>query len=450
MRTKPSVSPLRWGAAVFASLLLLACGSSEDTALPGGLGTADAAGDDAARTLDGYADVIRPSLDPGTGGTGSTDRGSTPGVDPGPAGVDTTGSSAPPRIVVVSRTYREGGARADYWDLLELTVEGEVKVVGPPFEMGRASSGRVVFVAGGVGAAALDEGGLGVFRISADGKPHVLRDGYKPDFYAGSVAPALDGKTIWVIDSEWENLGGGIHGVTVDAQDKLGYLGRLLAAKLPYALARVPGPYERVLLAAKEMEGSGAGVEAMLLDWTDQPRLLSATDAFGDDEAIMTDVAMTRDGQYALICDNNAFSGLPNRVAVVELQDDKLRPVQVLQPIPDPVGIVSSPRGDLFLVASGFENALFQIAYRPENPTEPFVLLGELTYNGGKPQLPGAPVSVQGGPHEGMVLVPEVQGIRVLRFDEAGGVEDLGARAAERQGFWKNLGSVGVLPAPSS
>ena len=191
-------------------------------------------------------------------------------------------------------------------------------------------------------------------------------------------------------------------------------------------------------------------MEAMLLDWTDQPRLLSATDAFGDDEAIMTDVAMTRDGQYALICDNNAFSGLPNRVAVVELQDDKLRPVQVLQPIPDPVGIVSSPRGDLFLVASGFENALFQIAYRPENPTEPFVLLGELTYNGGKPQLPGAPVSVQGGPHEGMVLVPEVQGIRVLRFDEAGGVEDLGARAAERQGFWKNLGSVGVLPAPSS
>lgn len=62
-----------------------------------------------------------------------------------------------------------------------------------------------------------------------------------------------------------------------------------------------------------------------------------------------------------------------------------------------------------------------------------------------RPQLPSAAVQVERWALAGLVLVAEVSGIRRVRFDGVGGVEDLG-RFEFGSGLDNIVGALGVQP----
>ena len=74
---------------------------------------------------------------------------------------------------------------------------------------------------------------------------------------------------------------------------------------------------------------------------------------------------------------------------------------------------------------SGFGDGIFVFDYDPMSAT-PLSLRGELEYEGGSPQLPGALATVDRGPLDGRVLIADVRGVYSVQFAANGVVEDLG------------------------
>jgi hypothetical protein len=142
--------------------------------------------------------------------------------------------------------------------------------------------------------------------------------------------------------------------------------------------------------------------------------------------------------------DNAAFSGLPNRVAVVSVNGEALAGVQMLSPLEDPISIVTSPFDDAALVVSGFGDAVFMLDYTPADPA-PFHIRGEPTYVGAPPQLPGSAVVLRRGRLEGLTVLAENVGVRRIRFRGAGEVTDLGATILGSGTQWV-VGALGVTP----
>jgi len=126
----------------------------------------------------------------------------------------------------------------------------------------------------------------------------------------------------------------------------------------------------RLVVAARSVERSSPGDDLFTLgpDFT----LVSGADAFGDDDAITTDLDITADGRFALVGDNGLFS--THRVAVFRLDGASPAPAQVISPIPDPMHVVASPFGDTAIVASGDGgDAIFVLDYA----ADAFSLRGE-------------------------------------------------------------------------
>jgi len=255
------------------------------------------------------------------------------------------------------------------------------------------------------------------------------------------------GDVVYVLDSEWRDVGGGggIYALRIGCDDSLVDAGMAAPAKLPYTMDFVPGRPDRAVVAAADILDVTTGPDVHLLDWGATPAVLARADAFVDDEQIVSASAVTFDGRYVLVADNAAYSGIPNRVAVVALEGDALRTVGMVTPLDDPVALVASPFDDAVLVASGFGDAIEWLGYDPADAVEPFVAMGPLTYVGGGPQLPSAAVQVERGALAGLVLVAEVSGIRRVRFDGSGGVDDLG-RTDFGSGLENIVGTLGVQP----
>lgn len=171
--------------------------------------------------------------------------------------------------------------------------------------------------------------------------------------------------------------------------------------------------------------------------------VLESLDAFGDGEGLVSALRVMPDGKFALLGDNDEFSGVPNRVAVVALAPT-LRRVQVLTPLKDPIDLVVSPYGNAALMISGYGNAVVQLAYDPL-AAAPFTLRGEPAYKGTKPQLPSAAVVIERGALRGLVLLAENVGVRELRFGADGAVTDLGLTSSGA-GLEGIVGTVGVQP----
>ena len=326
------------------------------------------------------------------------------------------------RFGVIARPYEASGDAADLWEIVSLSEAGDVTFTGAQFTMGRNTLGEVVFTPDGeVGIVAQDDGTLGVFTVDETGAPAVVHAAFEGSFYAARVVMDPSGERAWVLDTNFRKNGGGIYSVAIGCDGSLTDEGIAAAGKLPYDMElRSPG---LAVVYAKDLLDSAFGHDLHRFT-LDPPDVTAGVDAFpDDDDAIVADLAITADANFALVADNNAF-GTGNRVAIVDLVPPTPVLVQSTN-IEDPISIAVSPFDDAALVASGFGDAVFVLSY-DAGAVPPFVLDGELAYTGAGPQLPANFVQVRRGSLDGLVLLAELSGIRRIRFNGAGNVEDLG------------------------
>jgi len=90
-------------------------------------------------------------------------------------------------------------------------------------------------------------------------------------FYASRVVMDPSGERAWVVDGNWRENGGGIYGVRIACDGTLTDEGLRVAAKLPSALAFLPGGH--AVLAATDALDSPAGEDLHVLDWAAPARL---------------------------------------------------------------------------------------------------------------------------------------------------------------------------------
>ena len=376
--------------------------------------------------------------------------GTEPGVKQGQAGDDSAADSAdsatPPvegcradmgdpdrdRAVLISLPYTRSGGQSDGWEAWSISGAGDL-AEGAGFTGGRATRGEAVFTPdGALALAPTEDGGLMLYAAGA-GTAEILA----PDLYAERVVMDPSGERAWIVDGNWPENGGGIYPVTIACDAPTVEVGRRwISAKLPADL--LPLADGRYLVAGREVEGADPQDDLILVDadgaW------ISGADAFGDNDAIVSDAALTLDGRYALLADISEFSGVPTRVAIVGIDGDTLSPVQVID-VEDPVALLTAPDDDRVIVVSGYANAVYALE-RTGDTTEPFRLTGEPDYLGAAPQLPGAAAMIRRGSLRGRLLVAEVEGVH--QFDTLGGLTDLGITPTG--GVDGIVGAIGAQP----
>ena len=231
--------------------------------------------------------------------------------------------------------------------------------------------------------------------------------------------------------------------VDIDCDGQVSDGGLVAAARLPYALVFAGGG-ARALAAASDILDSSGGADVHLVD-LGAGDVMAGADPFPDDEQIVASAALTADGAYLLVGDNNQFYSseeLANRVAVVRVDGAELGAVQSL-PVEDPIAIATSPFDDAAVVVSGFGDAIV-VLERDDGAAKPFRLAGELDYTGPAPQLPGSLATIDRGSLRGHVLVAELLGVRHLAFTR-GAVSDLGLLALG-EGTADIAGALGLQP----
>lgn len=399
--------------AVIAAAVLapFATGCSDESKTP----ALDAHSGDAMVAGDGGADAQRAD------GAPVGDAGGDVGIQPCPR---SPGPDDKPRFVVVSHPFAGAGQKATDFEVLALSSDGELSSTGTHFSLGVAVDGEIAFTPDGeIGVVAQDDGSLGVFRVNAGGTIEVIHTAFSGSFYAARVVAGERGDTMYVLDSQWRNNGGGIYRIRIGCDGKLTDEGLIAAGKLPYAMALLGSG--RALVAARDLLSSQAGDDAHLLD-LGQAQVVAGADAFGDDEAIVSDLVVTHDGRHALLADNSAYSTTGgNRVAVVAVDaaGGSVAPVQILKDLKDPVGFAVSPYDNAALVLGAQADSVWVLDYAPQgNP--PFALRGKLTATT-PTLLPGVAVMLERGKLTGRVLIAENVSLRQVQFKPDGSVEEI-------------------------
>lgn len=381
----------------------------------------------------GYSAVFVAACQGGETGLDSDSDSSDPDVA---ACFEATPAPDRVRTVVVSHPFADNGDQAPVYEVLRLSADGELSAPGVRFDMGRAFSGVIRFTPDGrLGAAVQEDGTLGLFRVADDGAVTVLDAAWGDDLlYASDVRFDADGQRMWVVDENWRENGGGLYVAELDCETGVPGAPELVAASKRARALFLLGD-DRALLVATDVLDSAAGNEAHLLDLS-VPAVLDGVGLFPDEDAIYAGTALTPDG-WLLVGDYSQFSGVPNRVAWARWARDALTPGGVITPLEDPVSIAASPFGGAALVSSGFGDGVFAL----EQAGEGWTNAGEVS----EPELPGAIATIDVGSQRGLALVAENLGVRVLRFEQDGGVEDRG-RFTGGSGFTDIVGTLGVQP----
>jgi hypothetical protein len=331
------------------------------------------------------------------------------------------------RPVLVSLPYDEDANSADTWAVLTLDRDGELVDDNTRITMGRATSGRVTFTPDGTLALAATERGDVAIYDTVSGT--VVESAWNDGFYAGRVVVEASGEVAWIVDGNWANNGGGLYRVTLDcATGAPGPAERVVEGKLPADLVWTDAGG---LVAALDLPGAAEGDDLALFDFTSEtPSFVAGVDAFGDDDAIVSDVAVA--GGWAVVGDINEFSGYPTRVARVNLSD---MTAETTVDIEDPISMVPFPDGSArVLVASGYGDALLVLDIETGNTS---------TVSASRVQLPGALAAVKRGPLAGRVLGSEVGGVRMVDLGDS--VTDLGVTSLG-SGLGSLPGAIGVAP----
>ncbi|MBL8617799.1 MAG: hypothetical protein JNM72_19475 [Deltaproteobacteria bacterium] len=421
--------------------LLWACSTAEksdgaddgsaDGAADGGDG-ADGAGDDGSGGDDGKDD----SGDGGTGDGG--DGGTAVGCRATPPDPDRD------RVVIVALPYADDGSPANQWAIWRLGRDGSLTDTGERLTAGRATAGRVHFTPdGSLALAAQSDGTVVVFGIDEDGVVRVIDEGWDDDIYAGTLSVHPSGERAWLVNESWPESGGGAFAVDIDCET--GALTRsdeTFVTKNANAMVHIAP--DRALVAGRLVAGGPAADELSLVQLTDRTALTS-TDPFGDDDAIVSDLAAlpANGGLLAVLADNNLFSSASNRLGPVTLRGDEMIPGAPV-PVEDPVSVAASPFGDAILVSSGYGDSAFVFRVTDDDDA-PLEAAGSPTWVGRGPSLPADAVVVRGGPSDGLVLLVEVEGLRRLRFVGDGEVVDLGLTSFGG-GIDQIPGAIGVQP----
>lgn len=361
----------------------------------------------------------------------------------GPSGEDTSGGDtdvvdgcrAGPgpdaRIAVISHPY---AAEPATWEVLELDSQGVLSTSGLTFVFGRSVSGRVVFTPDGtIGLAILENGVLGILGVE-DGVVEVLNASWNDPLatYIEGVAMHPSGETALLLDPNWRNNGGRVFEVAIDcATGDLTEAGRSWDSKL--AAAAVYAGNDEWLISAEDVGASATGSLHLLGD-----DVTASGQLFPDADVILS--SMATHGELAIQADYNAF-GVGNRVGVARVTAAGVEPIQIVSNIQDPVDLVFSPDGRSVLVSSGFGDALLALSVDPD-AAQPVQLLGEITYEGTGPALPGRISAV---PDLSMAFVAENVGVRSLSFGSGGAITDLG-RLDLGSGNEVIVGAIGVQP----
>lgn len=374
----------------------------------------------------------------GGGGNGAGDSGVDAQVDgPGTTCVRDPAPADRVRYVVVSHPYTSDNMRSNDWEVLELSEAGELSRPGRHFTMGRAFMGEVAFTRDGkIGLVAQEDGSVGIFALDDAGVPTVLHESFKGSFHAARVVVTPDDR-IFVIDTEWREVGGGIYELSIDCDNVVTDLGLVAAAKLPAALHVTDSGHW--IVAAADIGDSPMGADVHVVA-PNGPSVIASSDAFADDMQIVGGATLTRDGSAFLVGDTSMFGDEPNRVAVVPVEGTQLGDPYVISNVEDPLALLASPFTDHAIVVSGFGNSVFTLAKTGNT----WALTGEVSYVGAPPQLPGGAVMIEQGALHGLVLISELDGVRRVEMTAAGTIVDRGLYSLG--GGANSPGAIGVTP----
>ena len=317
----------------------------------------------------------------------------------------------------VSFPYNDDASQSDTWR--RFRFDGEL-VEEEEFELGRATQGR--------GAWTPD--GEFVFLVDDTGGVHGPA-GSTTEPYVSSVTVDPAGEVAWLIDPNWAENGGGLYRADIDCDTgALGEPELIWATKNAAALALRPGTASEAALIARELAGVAGGVHLVDLESLE---VLAHIDAFGDDEAIVSDAAWDFEGERLLVSDNSEFSGVATRIAVIA----ESGPIETLE-IEDPVSLVTAPfANSSALAVSGYGDAVYELVRTADS-----YAVGEEVAS---PALPGPAVVVERGALTGTVLVVENTGLWQLEFSEGGGLED-GGRLVGWSGLAGIPGGIALQP----
>ena len=305
----------------------------------GDAGAGDARPND-AHARDGVADV-RDS--------GASDAQSRDGLaDAGDAGLchAASGPADKARKIVVSHPYDASGNASSDFEIFDLDQTGAITEPGVHFQLGTTTNGAIAFTPDGmVGVVAEDDGSLGVFRFDTSGAPHVVSASMTGSYYATGVVMDPSGARAYILDDQTVNNGGGIYSVTIGCDGSLHDDGILAAADLPAAIVPVAGANAVIAaqsflnvppLDAGSPDGGPDAALAVLVPWPSASKVIGTANPFGDNLAIVSSAALTQDGRYVLIGDNNAFSEAIDRIGVVAVGSGTIAPSGVVPDVNDP------------------------------------------------------------------------------------------------------------------
>lgn len=382
--------------------------------------------------------------DPGHGLGGDPDAPAAPPVD---AATSCGRSLAPDgaRKLVVSKPYTAASDPAPTYEVLDLSATGTLSRHAPPilFDMHRAAFGAIAFTPDGkIGMVPQADGTVGVFSLEGQ----VIDPGFGMGmFYASRVVIDPGGAVAYVVDSDTVANGGGVYALRIGCDGTPSLIGKVAAASTPNGL--VLDGNRAFVAAGQQVLDAPASNEAVMVHWdgiSSAPAVTASANAFGTGEAIVGGFALSADKKSLFIGDTNAFSGIPNRVAVVGVGADSLVPATILTPIADPEAIVASPFGNVALVTSTADGDAI-LVLDDGGTNHAWRIRGPVTYSGAGPMLPGDMAAITRGALEGHVFVGELSSIRHLAFDDNGGVTDLGSLQFG-DGIDQILGAIGVTP----
>lgn len=393
------------------------------------------------------AEVSPDGATPPSGGDGGTTDDAT--LPPADGGCTRTAAAADrPRKVVVSHPFgADAGAKTTMFEVLDLDAAGTLTQPSPrvTFSMGTALDTPIVFTPDGeIGLVAQDDGTVGVFRLPAGGgAPVVITPGFDGNkgFYAHAIVMAPDGSRAWVLDENTANNGGGVYELAIGCDGTPSLVGKAVPGDNMQAMALVDATH--AVLSARKAFDSAAGKDFHLIDLAAKTTIASAA-PFGDNDAIVSSIAVTPDGKYALVSDDGAASS-GDRLAVVALSPTAVTQVTVLT-TPFPAMVVASPYDNAAIVLNDDStDQIHVLSYTPASTTTPFAITGELAYKFGKPQIPVTASLIDRGALKGTVFVGENVAARQLRFETDGKVTDV-AKLTMPDGLENIVGVIGVQP----
>ena len=352
------------------------------------------------------------------GGSAKDSGGSDTDLD-----VEVEGCHAEPREadtheVWAAFPYTASAGQSDLWR--SYGYDGDALTETDSIELGRAWTGRGAWTPDGAFAYLVDE----------DGRVHTPA-GIWQELYVSSLTLDRSGEIAWLVNPNWADSGGGIYRATVDCDTgALGSPELVWTGKNASFVVLRPGTASEAAVITRELDGV-AGIVHFVDLWTGEA--LAHHDAFGDDEAIVSDAAWDHEGERLLVADFSEFSSQPTRVAIVSDSG----PVDIIE-VEDPVSVLTAPwpEGD-GLVLSGYGNAAFVL----ERTEDSYTLGGQVA----SLSLPGIAADIRRGGQRGHVLVPETTGLHLLRFEEGGGLSDGGPLLYGTE-YTDSVGAIAVQP----